>query len=326
MLVLALVASAGSIRSILAFTSRFAISSVQRQTSRPGFLTAGHSAVRAAPPTRRHLGVVAEGKGEESVRVGDLLSDLPTPTMLIELSLAESAIGNHTSLDEILREPSVSGDAGTVTIASLDGSVFLHTTVTDTSVRDRINRELGSGKSPVIGRIDVCSETHVPGGAFLGIGLSNHHVGGYYWARGMGIGASLEAHGVSFRGTEEDPLSETDGPGGGGTGTPGGGDGELYWKKRGSDPNSSPSSSVYRGVTTDDSSNSNDGKRSEWADFLVRSDTVQLVPCDAPRVFRESAFRRLVGVRRVGRPLGADPIVERVWERDPSGGGSWIPL
>ena len=278
----------------------------------------------------------ATENGEDSVRVRDLLSDLPTPTLLIELSLAEKAFNNTSmSLDDFLQnrltESSVNDDntlsSDTNTMAALDGSIFIHTRVTDTSVRDRVNRELGSGKSPVIGRVDACPQQHSPGGAFLGIGLSNHHVGGYYWARGMGIGASLEAHGVAFREVEAEQLvssssaAHTQNTGG-----------ELYWTKRGLDPTRGASSAVSRGATTEESSNSNDGKRSEWADFLVHGDTVQLIPYNSTRVLRESVFDRLVGVRRVGRPLGADPIVERLWQRGLSAEdsvgrtASWIPL
>jgi len=307
---------AGSIPKLLAFTSQHS-----SQLSPPGY---SH---RQKYKYCRHHGV-AEGKGEDSVRVGDLLSDLPTPTLLIELSLAESALTNTSMrLDDFLQHDT-SSDASTMA-ATLDGCLFVHTSVMDTSVRDRINRDLGSGKSPVIGSVDVCSQQqqqHVPGGAFLGIGLSNHHVGGYYWARGMGIGASLEAHGVAFR-----DAAATAPNGGGGDG----GGGELYWEKRGSDPTTNNAdASVVMGATTDESSNSNDGKRSEWADFLVRGDTVQLIPYNATRVLRESAFQRLVGVRRVGRPLGADPIVERIWKRESSSAeengrsnhDSWTPL
>ena len=80
--------------------------------------------------------------------------------------------------------------------------------------------------------------------------------------------------------------------------------------------------------TTEESSNSNDGKRSEWADFLAVGDTVQLVPYDVTKVLLESPFHRLVGVRRLGRPLGADPIVEQVWKRQgdhESEGSTWVP-
>jgi hypothetical protein len=122
----------------------------------------------------------------------------------------------------------------------------------------------------------------------------------------MGMGASLQAHGIAFRGTSygNDNREEM---------------GELYWKKRG------PGLDAHE--TTEESSNSNDGKRSEWADFLNVGDTVQLIPLNATRMLLESPFQRLIGVRRLGRPLGADPIVERIWTRentdskDPS---SWV--
>jgi hypothetical protein len=226
------------------------------------------------------------------VRTGALLSDLPTPSLLLELSLAEGVLGD--SLDEILSLPQQQLEDNL-----LDGSLFIHTQVTDTSLRDAITEEEGSGKSHVICQVDAASpgEQRLPGGAYLGIGLANHHVGGYYWARGMGIGASLPAHGVAFR----SPSSDGDA-------------GELYWKKRG------PGSNAME--TTDESSNSNDGKRSEWADFLSVGDTVQLVPNNANEVLNpDSPFSTLLGVRRIGRPLGADPIVEKIWTRTETG---WV--
>lgn len=261
----------------------------------------------------------------ESVKVGDLLGDLPTPTLLLELSLAERALNQTNifdSLDDVLNaeRATVTNDD---TTSLLDGSLFVHTRVCDTSDRDAIDAKLGSGKSPSIGRVDV---GFVPGGAFLGIGVSNHHVGGYYWARGMGMGAALEAHGVGFRGlsASQDPYN---------------GMGELYWRKR---KNRSPTSndefcneSIKEGATTETSSNSNDGKRSEWADFLSKGDTIQLVPYNATSVLVDSGFQWILGIRREGRPLGADPIVEKIWKRetlvdyeidDRGYLGLWIPI
>ncbi|KAG7359111.1 hypothetical protein IV203_015700 [Nitzschia inconspicua] len=225
---------------------------------------------------------------EATVKVKDLLSDLPTPTLLMELSLAESALNKSkiSCLDDFLRDTEQLLSRAQV----LDGTLFVHTKVTDTSERDKINQESGSGKSVGIGLVD-CPPDLIPGGAYLGIGLANHHVGGYYWARGMGMGASLPAHGVEFRGV---PYSNNIG--------------ELYWKKRGPGTNAAE--------TTEESSNSNDGKRSEWADFLVKDDTVQLVPYNTTSLLLNSPFQRLIGVRRLGRPLGSDPIVERIWKRD----------
>ena len=232
--------------------------------------------------------------------VGDLLSDLPTPSLLIELSLAEDAVSNNSMessssdhsplLTDVLNDP--------IRTHSLNGLLFVHTQITDTSVRDTITRRQGSGHSQVIGRIDVSPEL-VSGGAYLGIGLANHHVGGYYWARGLGTGASLPAHGVFLRPYESKNTDDEDKEGG-----------ELYWKKRGAGKNAVD--------TTEDSSNSNDGKRSEWADFVVVGDTVQLVPEDTPGVLNDSQFMKLFGMRRIGRPRGADPIVERIWVWDMS--------
>eukprot|EP00520_Triparma_pacifica_P019614 CAMPEP_0118642678 /NCGR_PEP_ID=MMETSP0785-20121206/5961_1 /TAXON_ID=91992 /ORGANISM="Bolidomonas pacifica, Strain CCMP 1866" /LENGTH=131 /DNA_ID=CAMNT_0006534241 /DNA_START=302 /DNA_END=693 /DNA_ORIENTATION=- len=68
---------------------------------------------------------------------------------------------------------------------------------------------------------------------FLALGLNNHYVGGYYWARsGLGIGSAAEAPGVVV------DVSN----------------GKLMWGEL----------------------NSNDGKRSEWVEFLKEGDQVQL--------------------------------------------------
>lgn len=223
------------------------------------------------------------------VKQGKLLSDVPTPCLIMELSLAENA-ARGIDIDEVL-----SHDDNTD--VSFEGCLYVHTKVTDTSERDEITRTKGSGKSVAICNVDVPPEW-IPGGAFLGIGLANHHVGGYYWARGMGIGASLPAHGVHF-GASEDL-----------------GTGKLFWKKRG------PGMDAME--TTEESSNSNDGKRSEWADFLAVGDTVQLIPYKTNEVLRDSNFNVILGMRRIGRPLGADPIVERIWCRSTDARKVWV--
>ena len=81
-------------------------------------------------------------------------------------------------------------------------------------------------------------------GAELVLGLNNHHVGSYYWARSAGSGASMEAPGVLF--------------------DMNGSSGVLRWEKEGGPIEC----------------NSNDGKRSEWVNFLRAGDTVQLLPFD----------------------------------------------
>jgi hypothetical protein len=245
---------------------------------------------------------VSSSSSSSRERKGALLSDLPTPCLLLELSLAENAVEKlhpTMTLDEFLahldQHPSSDDDND----KTLKGSVFVHTQVTSTSERDATNAKLGSGKSLVIAEVDV-SPHCIPGGAYLGIGLANHHVGGYYWARGMGIGASLPAHGIAFRESLRSPQII----------------GELYWKKRG------PGLDAME--TTEESSNSNDGKRSEWADFVAVGETVQLVPEHPTMVLQSSSsFKTLLGMRRIGRPLGADPIVEKIWtKRDGTNG--WI--
>lgn len=57
--------------------------------------------------------------------------------------------------------------------------------------------------------------------------------------------------------------------------------------------------------------NSNDGKRSEWVNFLRVGDQVQLRPADDPAAtcildfFTDAVY----GVSSEGRPLGAEPYV-----------------
>jgi len=269
------------------------------------------------------------------VTVGCLLGDLPTPCLLLELNLAETAIqkmnddnnnnnnntnngnGKKTSslppplitprtLDDVLRNPDRTSTSTISDLSSslmpissvLHGSLFVHTKVIDTSIRDTINARDGSGKSKIIGTVDYHHPTmetnhrkhtdantntnghdndndngndndddNIDTGAsslfYLGIGLANHLVGGYYWARGMGIGASLPAHG--------DVFSETTSA--------------LYWTKRTTTTTTTTTDTnprrIKEGPTTEESSNSNDGKRSEWADFVQVNDTVQLVPNNA---------------------------------------------
>jgi hypothetical protein len=292
----------------------------------------------AEPPT-----AAASATNEKSVKVGDLLGYLPTPSLLVELSLLEKCLAQtQTQPQQQQQEAEKEGDKQLLHVVSLDdffqapgkwtnsnrmetlaesGAFFVHTTVQSTETRDAVVQQEGSGKSLSICTVDTPVAMVEPGGAYLGLGLANHHVVGYYWARSMGIGASLPAHGIYFGPSSSDSSS---------------GGGELYWKKRG--PGVDPSE------TTEEASNSNDGKRSEWADYLQVGDTVQLVPNDplaaltknrgttATASNNRNCFPVLIGIRRTGRPLGADPIVEKMWTRRDSNDGddatsiTWIPL
>ena len=110
-------------------------------------------------------------------------------------------------------------------------------------------------------------------GIFLALGLNNHYVGGYYWARsGMGAGSSMDAPGVTFNAEK----------------------GQLRWG----------------------SQNSNDGKRSEWVEFLKPLNQVQLGIVDPkllPRLSREMNGEGQINLINVvsaaGVPKGAEPKI-----------------
>ncbi|KAL7539845.1 hypothetical protein ACHAWF_007418 [Thalassiosira exigua] len=140
------------------------------------------------------------------------------------------------------------------------------------------------------------------GGAKLVLGLNNHHVGGYYWARSAGAGSSMEAPGVRFvGGVRASGHASTDSE-----------RGLLRWLDE-------------RGP---EACNSNDGKRSEWANFLRRGDQVQLVPDDGQDSLRQFVVHfgerseaergdedsmRVYGVSARGRPMGSKPEVVCEW-------------
>jgi hypothetical protein len=130
--------------------------------------------------------------------------------------------------------------------------------------------------------------------AQLVMGINNHHVGSYYWARSAGMGASMEAPGILFRESKSDHLGNNDKAG------------ELCWQGDG------PLEC-----------NSNDGKRSEWVNFLRVGDLVQLLPeCfeDDIMSFVEryqdgdsSDNCRIYGFSSKHRPLGSEPVVTCEW-------------
>ena len=136
--------------------------------------------------------------------------------------------------------------------------------------------------------------------AQLVLGLNNHHCVSYYWARSAGAGAAMEAPGVVFQ------------------------QGQLRWQSVDDNNN---------GLVV--SCNSNDGKRSEWVNFLRPGDMVQLLPCnkmnssgddddDESVVVAAASVLQFVqamggdkqcifGVSAKGRPLGSEPVVVCEW-------------
>ena len=130
---------------------------------------------------------------------------------------------------------------------------------------------------PVLATLDSSAELAGGRGAILGLGLNNHFTGGYYWGRSTGPGAAMPAPGVALQPVE--------------------------------DSMSSPLQLMRI-------ANSNDGKRSEWCEFLTVGDQVQLVPADVGTAL--AAFDTLVGITRDGHldvPPGAEPIVSAAWRR-----------
>ena len=139
---------------------------------------------------------------------------------------------------------------------ALQGLLFVHTSVT--SGRDISFGAVGAttrgstgyfmkGTREVVGDI-VLANLDAPycgGSAYVGLGLNNHFTGGYYWGRSSGPGAALPAPGVGVVFAE----------------------------------------GLLQLVRTKDDENSNDGKRSEWCDFLQRGDQLQLVvkPASSPQ-------------------------------------------
>jgi hypothetical protein len=119
--------------------------------------------------------------------------------------------------------------------------------------------------------------------AELVLGLNNHHVGSYYWARAAGAGAAMEAPGVVLNAATS----------------------TLQWESE-------------QGPIA---CNSNDGKRSEWVNFLRVGDQVQLRPLqvDAQDVLAKYANSnlnppaRIFGVSSQSRPMGSEPAVVCEW-------------
>jgi len=157
-------------------------------------------------------------------------------------------------------------------ISNASGDVcygFIHSRV----VRSRQDKRDGDGPTFLV-ELDTTSND-TPGGAHLVLGLNNHHVVSYYWARSAGAGAAMETPGILFDGSS------------------------LQWESR-------------AGFTD---CNSNDGKRSEWVNFLRVGENVQLRPHNPEAILMNNAFdKKIYGVSALGRPLGCEPVVVCEWE------------
>lgn len=226
----------------------------------------------------------------------DFMSDLPVPSVVLELSELEASLEEHepgfVSIDSWLESliATTASDDCDVKFARVlsPGVLFLHCHIHSTVIRDRMDARFGSGKAKSIGTLNVGaslwplfkgdtsaalpSNPHLSLATmsrsskpwYLCLGLANHHVGGYYWGRSLGVMAASPAVGIGVS-LAEAPMgggvTRVDSPEGGPSTTllPAGASPspqkghfvELQWERR---RRFGP--------------NSNDGKRSEWADFL----------------------------------------------------------
>ena len=249
-----------------------------------------------------------------------LLSDLPTPSFVLDvramrkrhdispsselpsLSLPKhdmTLFPFHSVTDEPLLPGAEDGTTGAATIdratsASGDDAIpldltdrtdqaalaYFHTSVVK-SKSDVEGSSVGKGGRPFLAELDLPPSLCGSDGARLVLGLNNHHVGSYYWARSAGAGSSMDAIGVAFVDDGND-------------------NGVLCWED-----DNGPMACNY-----------NDGKRSEWCNFLRPGDTVQLVPMgstgeDALVKFLDDGC--VFGVSSENRPMGSEPEVVCVW-------------
>lgn len=237
-----------------------------------------------------------------------LLSDLPTPSFIIDTQalyrrmgpiLSDEEHGSSKIFAPSIRCPnnklilnSSINDEESNQIIDCDFNIiegqpsigYLHSSVL--RGRDDANEDDAS-LTTFLAEIDLdpnlCSED-----AQLVLGLNNHHVGGYYWARSAGVGSSMEAPGVSFTGSSSNK------------------NGLLCWKNK-------------DGPTE---CNSNDGKRSEWCNFLRKGDQVQLVPRNGQETLLQFSKQfakqspRVFGISTQGRPMGSEPECVCEWKFD----------
>lgn len=226
-----------------------------------------------------------------------LMSELPTPSLVLDMKILQRHVDSGKKSSPIPRlelsnnqgvlcpckafaQTSIDPDAPPIRLLDAHAKepfCYFHTTV----IRSREDALKGKDDpvSTFLVEIDLVPELCGSSGAQLVLGLNNHHVGSYYWARSTGSGASMEAPGVL--------LDISDGK-----------RGIMRWEKPGGPIEC----------------NSNDGKRSEWANFLRRGDTVQLLPFNVEEAILSAVKTdRIFGVSSKDRPLGSEPEVICQW-------------
>lgn len=135
-----------------------------------------------------------------------LLSDLPTPCLIIDVGflqkqhasasqpfpLPQLRTGSHP-LAPTLTQSSELYSQGSVFLSEKDsltpGICYLHTSVVEPPKR-------GKTDARSLVQLDLPPASSYK--AHLVLGLNNHHVISYYWARSVGAGSSMEAPGVQL--------------------------------------------------------------------------------------------------------------------------------
>lgn len=217
-----------------------------------------------------------------------LLRDLPSPSFLIDLQVLEKRLSESSTKKDndvtLPKEISIKNvelkDEHVIKIVTKEIATETSHVFGDTSIkRDFMYNEDSdlfyvhstvikdkTDSEDILAVLDL-PRTSDPMEAQLVLGLNNHHCISYYWARSAGAGASMDAIGVEYE-------SKTS---------------ELKWAKGGFI-----------------NSNSNDGKRSEWCNFLRKGDQVQLKPLD---LLWMKTLPAIYGITRKDRPLGSEPCV-----------------
>ncbi len=226
-----------------------------------------------------------------------LLSDLPTPSFVLDVRALRKRHGIPSSIipslrlpghDVVLRPCGPAKELDALATTTHDKQVTLDLDLTDKvdeAALAYFHASVVASRGAEDGEKTFLAELDLPPSfpARPVLGLNNHHVGSYYWARSAGAGSSMDAVGVQFRNPTDDGTCSDRGV--------------LCWEDEG---------------------RSNDGKRSEWCNFLRPSDQVQLVPTSsrsgelALLTFLER-LGCIYGVSAEGRPMGSEPKVVCRW-------------
>ena len=214
--------------------------------------------------------------------VSRALGEVATPALVVDADalarrgIALEQLGEMLKLRRDAPLQSAADDRDRDLNAMLDGALYVHARVVRRAPRTtRYHRDT----TYPLCTLDLAYAEHITRGAYLCCGLNNHYDACYYWARSAGGGARLSAPGIALQqapdgSVEVVRVGERDHPAG---------------------------------------EQTNDGKRSEWCEFLNAGDEVDIVPADTLATlaaFDDSSG--MVCITRRTRPPGAEPTVAAI--------------